>query len=515
MELSRLLAALLLVAGAQAQNRDSFDFFRPPNRGRLLPPSRRLDVSGVRGLRTDFRSNNFINFFGQRPYEIQLRGSNNSREGNVEVLFFDWRELVAGWRSVCDYGWTTEHAKAVCRQLGFPGNAVATHNGRFGMRSNGMGSMVNQCQIGEGNRGLRNCLHAGLGTAAATCGSNNIAGVICGDDPASPYNGRMAVRLRGGGTKGDIEVKYGDRGWGPICGDGFDLKDGTVVCKQLNLGAAKRTSISGRRARGPFILAGVECTGREANLAQCKSIRDDPVSCPGNRYSGAAVECTGPEDIRLPDLRVDAGEVQASARLSTERLADLTCAAEENCLARSASEVMRTDRNWKLRTRKLFRFTNKVWNNGGADYKPKADPAQWEWHTCHEHYHSEESFSEYDLTYAGTDEKAAEGHKASFCLEDSECKRGISQRYFCYIEQNVRPPQGIRAGCADIYGDNIDCQWIDVTDIKSGRYVLRIRVNADRKVPEVSFDDNQVICNVRLNMERDEVRITNCRNAPL
>ena len=50
---------------------------------------------------------------------------------------------------------------------------------------------------------------------------------------------------------------------------------------------------AGRRASGAFILAGVECTGRETNLGQCRSVRGASVRCAGNQFSGAAVECTG------------------------------------------------------------------------------------------------------------------------------------------------------------------------------------------------------------------------------
>uniref|UniRef100_A0A4W5RQP6 Lysyl oxidase homolog n=1 Tax=Hucho hucho TaxID=62062 RepID=A0A4W5RQP6_9TELE len=188
----------------------------------------------------------------------------------------------------------------------------------------------------------------------------------------------------------------------------------------------------------------------------------------------------------LPDLVPDPYYIQVSSYIQRSPMYNLRCAAEEGCLASSAQGVADYD------TRVLLRFPQRVKNQGTADFLPSKPRYAWEWHSCHHHYHSMDEFSLYELLETGSERSVAEGHKASFCLEDTSCDPGYYRRFAC-----TSHTQGLSPGCYDTYNADIDCQWIDITDVTPGKYILKITVNPGHQVPESNFDNNVVRCSVQ------------------
>ena len=88
--------------------------------------------------------------------------------------------------------------------------------------------------------------------------------------------------------------------------------------------------------------------------------------------------------------------------------------------------------------------------------------------------------------------KIAKGHKASFCLEDTKCDPGFERVWNC----TDKGDQGVSPGCYDVYHYNIDCQWVDCTDIYHGAYYLRVHVNPGNQVAESDFKNNVAKCSV-------------------
>jgi lysyl oxidase-like protein 2/3/4 len=273
--------------------------------------------------------------------------------------------------------------------------------------------------------------------------------------------------------------------WGLVCADGFDRNQGQVICRGLHRQFFHSYSTSQANYRGRRYHGTMRCRGTERKPEDCVFQYTPVSSCPSGEV---AVQCAS----ELPDMVADAKELENSLRatgaIEQMPLSSLRCAIEEGCLASDAASVILTN---PYQLRKLLRFDSLVNNFGKADFRPFLSSSEWEYHDCHRHYHSHESFASYEL-YDRFGNEASEGQKASFCLEDSSCPRG-TETYKCY-----RGVQGIAVGCGDLYARSIDCQWLDITHVRDGSYVLRIHVNAAQKPEESEYRNNIVNCPITI-----------------
>ena len=102
------------------------------------------------------------------------------------------------------------------------------------------------------------------------------------------------MRLVGGTniSEGRVEIFYNNQ-WGTVCDDIWDLRDATVVCRQLGYPVAIRTSTYAEfgEGKGPIHLDDVDCRGEEAMLYQCRANRWGTSNC--NHNEDAGVVCSG------------------------------------------------------------------------------------------------------------------------------------------------------------------------------------------------------------------------------
>lgn len=141
--------------------------------------------------------------------------------------------------------------------------------------------------------------------------------------------------------------------------------------------------------------------------------------------------------------------------------------------------------------RHLLRFDTQTPNAGSRDLTmgvPSNHPDLFHFSECHQHYHFD-GYAYYELVdQMGA--VVATGHKQAFCLIDwSPWAWNEGGQYSC-------GNQGISLGWEDVYGSYLDCQFIDITDVAPGDYVLRIGVNlpapdtAVAPLVERNYDNN-------------------------
>lgn len=140
--------------------------------------------------------------------------------------------------------------------------------------------------------------------------------------------------------------------------------------------------------------------------------------------------------------------------------------------------------------RRLIRFDTVILNSGDGDLVVgnRSDPENPYVHYfyyagCHGHYHIRD-FALYELlTPDGL--RVARGEKQGFCMEDSFKYDGNkSAGYNCDY-------QGITSGWGDWYYKQLAGQWIDITGVPEGDYIVRASINGGLDADKRIFDEGE------------------------
>lgn len=191
------------------------------------------------------------------------------------------------------------------------------------------------------------------------------------------------------------------------------------------------------------------------------------------------VDQIGQEEGQPPgDLTIVAARMMSSVEIQTRTFAANSCEVQEGCTLAGR--------------RRLLRFDLQTPNVGqgriylGPPTRAGRAGAQFEWGACHRHYHFI-GYADYRL-YDEMGQEVGVGHKQSFCLEDSGRQPGAAT---VPADQLLNcSNQGITNGYFDMYSRGLDCQYVDITGLRPGRYFLRARINTDHAIVESDYTNN-------------------------
>jgi hypothetical protein len=149
--------------------------------------------------------------------------------------------------------------------------------------------------------------------------------------------------------------------------------------------------------------------------------------------------------------------------------------------------------------RTLIRFSHAAWNGGAGDLL-MGDPAcpnceenpnascgnplfMCSGASGHGHPHMQE-FSYYSVkNQQGA--VVATGHKEGFCLVNSTCSTGFPPDTSAYPACSI-----LSSGCADVYGSGLGCQYVDITGLAPGDYLLDVTLNKNQILAESNYLNN-------------------------
>jgi hypothetical protein len=184
-----------------------------------------------------------------------------------------------------------------------------------------------------------------------------------------------------------------------------------------------------------------------------------------------------------PDLVLDAAYLLDSTVEDVVAIDD-PCLVNEGCVT-------------GLGDRRVVRFGSRTGNVGTAALslgnRSVGNP-YWTADTCQGGFDLL-GFARYELFDAATGESVLTGAKNGFCIRDSEPWE-LEGDASCYAYNCSE--QGISPGCADNYGSELECQWLDITNVPAGLYTLRAIINATFTIPELDYSNNVVDVNLQI-----------------
>jgi hypothetical protein len=265
-----------------------------------------------------------------------------------------------------------------------------------------------------------------------------------------------------------------------------DSVDGGALQSGASGSAAGPVSASAQPSRTDPTATG---SGQREAVQESRQPQPSEPRTSGPQPSGQRAAASGAQSSAeeaghsLPDLVLDAAYLLDTTRFDTQHIDD-PCAVQQRCAT-------------GLGDRRVVRFGSRMGNIGEADFvlgAPEQANPLWTLDACSNRF-SLSGFARYELRDTATGEQVLLGTKNEFCMTDAEewiPESGAKcQTYSCLR-------QGIRPGCADNYGTDLPCQWLDVTDVPPGSYELLVTVNAEHTVEELDYDNDSVKVRLRI-----------------
>jgi hypothetical protein len=193
---------------------------------------------------------------------------------------------------------------------------------------------------------------------------------------------------------------------------------------------------------------------------------------------GAA--CVGGE-CPLADLVVHEDGLRETLLLDQGEFAKDHCAVQAGCT--------------EAGDRRLLRFSLVTVNRGEGDFYlgvQGESEAYDRFDECYQSWHVTD-FARFRLLDA-RGRRVAAGAKAAACIADIQ---QVDPDAGPYRHRSCRE-QGLSPGWADVYRSTLDCQWVDVTEVRPGTYDIEVTTNADRRFAESDYDNNTVTVEVEI-----------------